>query len=223
MNFREEVNVLSFDGGGTLGVMEMVILQDIMNTATLLKEDPKVIQRFLRSETVFHKRQEREAFSEVLSTVKEPIQAHGKPFLIPFKNQGETLQNLTFTEVFDMIVGTSTGSLISFALVGGNEKNGKRVPMTIQEIIQMYKEVTPIIFKQGSFGNFTNWFSKSLLGVPVVMYGSEGISSALQKVYKEATLSDFRETRCIAGINLCLSILHNEGECQIPIFSLSLL
>lgn len=81
MNFREEVNVLSFDGGGTLGVMEMVILQDIMNTATLLKEDPKVIQRFLRSETVFHKRQEREAFSEVLSTVKDPIQAHGKSFL----------------------------------------------------------------------------------------------------------------------------------------------
>ena len=122
-----------------------------------------------------------------------------------------------------MIVGTSTGSLISFALVGGNEKDGKRVPMTIPEIIQMYKEVTPIIFKQGSLGNFTNWFSKSLLGVPVVMYGSEGISSALQKVYKEATLSDFRETRCIAGINLCLSILHNEGECQIPIFFFSLL
>ena len=28
-------------------------------------------------------------------------------------------------EVFDMIVGTSTGALISFALIGGNYKNGK--------------------------------------------------------------------------------------------------
>ena len=85
MNFREEVNVLSFDGGGTLGVMEMVILQDIMNTATLLKTNPKVIQSFLTSETLFHKRQEKEAFSELLSTVKDPIQAHGKSFLIPQK------------------------------------------------------------------------------------------------------------------------------------------
>ena len=98
LKFRKDLNILSFDGGGTLGVMEMVILEDIMNTATLLKTNPKAIQPFLASDTLFDLSAERESFSQLLSTVEDSIHP---------------------TEVFDMIVGTSTGSLISFALVGG--------------------------------------------------------------------------------------------------------
>ena len=45
-------------------------------------------------------------------------------------------------------IGTSTGSLISFGLVGGNQKDGKRVPMSVQEIIELYKEAIPFIFKR---------------------------------------------------------------------------
>ena len=98
LKFRKDLNILSFDGGGTLGVMEMVILEDIMNAATLLKTNPKAIQPFLASDTLFDLSAERESFSQLLSTVEDSIHP---------------------TEVFDMIVGTSTGSLISFALVGG--------------------------------------------------------------------------------------------------------
>ena len=70
--------------------------------------------------------------------------------------------------------------------------------MTIQEIIQMYKEVTPIIFQQGKFGSFINWVSTKALSMPLIMYGIEGITSALDKVYGETTLSDFQH-KCIAG------------------------
>ena len=42
------------------------------------------------------------------------------------------------TEVFDMIVGTSTGGLIAMGLLAGNVNNGKRTPMTVQECINLY-------------------------------------------------------------------------------------
>ena len=35
-----EFDILSFDGGGSKGVMEMVLLQDVMNTVTLLTQNP---------------------------------------------------------------------------------------------------------------------------------------------------------------------------------------
>ena len=35
------INVLSFDRGGSRGVMEMFILRDLMNMATILKNDPE--------------------------------------------------------------------------------------------------------------------------------------------------------------------------------------
>ena len=35
-----EFDILSFDGGGSKGVMEMVLLQDVMNMVTLLTQNP---------------------------------------------------------------------------------------------------------------------------------------------------------------------------------------
>ena len=100
---KKLLNILSFDGGGALGVMEIIILQDIMNTATLLKTNPKAIEPFISSNTLFDSGDSEnpnstETFSKLLMTVEDPIHP---------------------TNVFDMIVGTSSGSLISFALVGG--------------------------------------------------------------------------------------------------------
>jgi hypothetical protein len=78
-----------------------------MNTVTLLKHDPSLIFPYSHIQDgreLFEKVEDRLNFAELLESVTQPIHP---------------------TEVFDMIVGTSTGALISFALVGGNYKNGK--------------------------------------------------------------------------------------------------
>ena len=41
METKNYVNILSFDGGGTRGVMEVFILKDIMRMATLLRDEPE--------------------------------------------------------------------------------------------------------------------------------------------------------------------------------------
>ena len=102
-------DVLAFDGGGTMGVMEVVILRHIMNTATLLARNPKMIKQEcidLFSDEIGRKENILSTLADKLDTanVENPIHP---------------------TEVFDMIVGTSTGALISFGLVGGNCRNGK--------------------------------------------------------------------------------------------------
>ena len=78
MDSRKEVNVLSFDGGGATGVMEMIILDDIMNTTTLLTTQPKSIQSLLTSKSFFQTVEERQSFSNLLSNVQAPIHPTGK-------------------------------------------------------------------------------------------------------------------------------------------------
>ena len=84
-------------------------LKDVMNTVTLLKHDPSLIFPYSHIQDgreLFEKVEDRLNFAELLESVTQPIHP---------------------TEVFDMIVGTSTGALISFALVGGNYRNGKSI------------------------------------------------------------------------------------------------
>ena len=38
---KKMINVLSFDGGGSRGIMEAMVLDDFMRLVTLMKEDPK--------------------------------------------------------------------------------------------------------------------------------------------------------------------------------------
>ena len=110
-----------------------------------------------------------------------------------------------------MIVGTSTGSLIAFALVGGNtvqEGNGEvqREPMTVKEVIQMFKKMTPRIFQQNFVSRFINKMSHSMLGAPVIKYGKKGLKSGLEENYKDATLASFKTKDCVAGsVFFCIS------------------
>ena len=103
-----------------------------------------------------------------------------------------------------MIVGTSTGSLIAFALVGGNiikKSNGaiQKEPMPVKEVIQMFKKMTPRIFQQNFAKRFCNRLSKSFIGTPVFKYGSKGIRSGLQETYEDTTLASFKAIDCVAG------------------------
>ena len=115
-----DFNILALDGGGSRGVMESVILQDLMNTTTMLRDHPQDLLNIIKQEgsgSLFQKAETRTAFAQIIDEVKNPIHP---------------------TEVFDMISGTSTGALIAFCLVGGkaDPETGKRLPMTLPEISQ---------------------------------------------------------------------------------------
>ena len=82
-------DILSFDGGGAKGIMEVVILKDLMNTVTLLKQDPSLLLQYLQDgKELFENSEDRMSFIQLLESVSKPVHP---------------------TECFDMIVGTSIG------------------------------------------------------------------------------------------------------------------
>ena len=89
-------NVLSIDGGGSKGVMEVIILQDVMNMVTLLKRNPqfvldKVEGMLMTGQGIlFGNENDRDEFIKELKQIQDPIHP---------------------VECFDMIVGTSTGNI----------------------------------------------------------------------------------------------------------------
>ena len=92
-NRNKGFDVLSFDGGGTKGVMEAVIAKDIMNMATLLIRNPDKIKNFcikILEENPDEDDQPNDLkkIAELLKGVESPVHP---------------------IEVFDMVVGTSTG------------------------------------------------------------------------------------------------------------------
>ena len=89
-------DVLSFDGGGTKGVMEAVIVKDIMNMATLLIRNPEKIKTLCikileENPNVDDQPEDLKKIADQLEGVKSPVHP---------------------IEVFDMIVGTSTGKTL---------------------------------------------------------------------------------------------------------------
>ena len=63
-----------------------------------------------------------------------------------------------------MFLGTSTGSLIAFGLVGGKKNdNGMRIPMSVQEITDLYEKEIPKLFQtRMSWGDWVySWISPS--------------------------------------------------------------
>ena len=45
-----DFNILALDGGGSRGVMESVILQDLMNTTTMLRDHPQDLLNIIKQE-----------------------------------------------------------------------------------------------------------------------------------------------------------------------------
>ena len=100
-NRNKGFDVLSFDGGGTKGVMEAVIVKDIMNMATLLIRNPEKIKdlciKILDDNPDYdedYQSSDLKEIADLLKGVKSPVHP---------------------IEVFDMIVGTSTGKRLKLS------------------------------------------------------------------------------------------------------------
>ena len=100
---KPKINVLAFDGGGSRGVMEIMILDDIMRLYTIFKEQPEIFQSKFKTNDLILKKENLVEFNDLLRGQEFPEEKLVHP-----------------TDVFDVICGTSTGGLISFGLVGGS-------------------------------------------------------------------------------------------------------
>ena len=161
--------------------MEAAILQDLMNTTTLLRDNPSRLLDLLKDQTtsLFCQKETREAFSEAIGSVENPLQA---------------------AEVFDMIAGSSTGGIIAYLLVGGKKDpvSGKRVPLDIPSIIEFYKTMCPEIFQTfDGLSRYTNAFAMSKVGVQLETHDTTDLEICLRKELGDATLQDF-DSQCIA-------------------------
>lgn len=55
----------------------------------------------------------------------------------------------------------------------------KRIPMTVNEVIEMYRIATPRIFQTDSkLQMFLNWLTNKIAGVPIYPYGQDGIGKS---------------------------------------------
>ena len=88
-----------------------------------------------------------------------------------------------------MLLGTSTGSLMAFALVAGASIDGERTPMSVERIIEMYKEATPNIFHDRHVrkGGFKDGQLRYWSGQPV-RKAQDGVKEELEKVFGNLTL-----------------------------------
>jgi patatin-like phospholipase/acyl hydrolase len=103
--------------------------------------------------------------------------------------------------VFDMMVGTSTGALQAFALVGGNtdEVTQRRVPMPMKQLLELYRELPKKIFEKGWMAQTADFVTLGSSPVPLFPYSREPLEKELDKVYKSTTLRDFDRDGPIAG------------------------
>ena len=96
------------DGGGTLGVMEAMILKHIMNTVTILKNDSVKMKEWEIDFEEF-----KGSCTNLFDCSTKGKEAEEENLENLFNWIQKVQQPLHPTEVFDMIVGTSTGELMN--------------------------------------------------------------------------------------------------------------
>ena len=75
---------------------------------------------------------------------------------------------------------------------------GKRVPFTVDEVIDQYYRVVPWIFATTKIQDCVNWLSCKIAGVPISPYSKENIGDVARDTFGDATLKDF-DGPCIAA------------------------
>ncbi len=105
--------------------------------------------------------------------------------------------------IFNLIAGTSTGALIAFGLAHGKSLK----PMEVEEIIEMYKTETRLIFQRdeedfpkGLKAKGVAWLYKKMLRRSPVPYSQKGLEEVLkQRFGKKTNLKSFNSSRCGAA------------------------
>ena len=174
------VDILSFDGGGSRGIMEVSILSDVMRLATIVWCDPEKLS-YLTENNANLTPEIRKKLVNDLAKVSKPLHP---------------------TQIYDMIVGTSTGALIAFGLVGGkeNKSNGKRLPMTLKECIDMYLKKTEEIFFKSFMHRIITFLPGQCCNIPLTTFPKDNVEKALLEQFGDSYLADFEKSESITSI-----------------------
>ena len=95
--------------------------------------------------------------------------------------------------------------MISFLLVIGDKKDGKRCGLNIQDIIQMYKSDLPKLFRQRKTKTFSmeNLYQKldkkKWLPFPLSPYELSFGNEFLEKIFEDTMLGSIKSSNCIAA------------------------
>ena len=106
----ERYNILSLDGGGSRGLMEALLLKDVMACLTMVQRGQLRAERSLIDFTL---KEARVNMRDKLDNVENPMHPG---------------------DMFEMVAGTSTGALMAFGLLHG--RNKLRLQNQIRDFVQ---------------------------------------------------------------------------------------
>ena len=186
----KEFHILAIDGGGSKGLMEALIIQDVMRAATFIMQNPTKVLEIIKKECPNPSEQKysyvfdygsietRQKFIDEMLKIEEGKLIHP-------------------TKVFDMICGTSVGALMAFGIVGGkkDDLNGERVAMSMQEVVDFMVNTTNKIWPAS--GKCTAFWN-TIKSCAFRLYSSDGVETTLEETFGDASLTSFKN-QCIAA------------------------
>lgn len=196
-NYFRKKSILAFDGGGTKGVTEVFMLNQVMRLATIIWESPQQLQFLFR------------VTGDGLNLNKSNRE---KLFHLLEDFAGEALHP---SKVFDMMIGTSTGSFIAFLLGLGVLKDPSDdvckpdadgscgcefEEVSVSDMIQLYKDLAPEIFKEKAPNTYyVQRFLGWLFSVQVVPYTQNPLRARLASFFGRHPMGAFRNRKCVVG------------------------